>query len=84
MRSTPKQAGTVAFVGAGPGDPALLTLRAAELLGRADVVVTDTTPVPGIARLFRDGATVVELSSDGDAERSRTPAERAKAITEPA
>src|SRR5882724_4033335 len=42
---------TVYLVGAGPGDPGLLTVRGAEVLASADVVVHDRLADPGLLDL---------------------------------
>ncbi len=57
-----KSNGAVYLVGAGPGDAGLLTLRGAELLRRADVVLYDALVNPALLRLTRPD---VELISRG-------------------
>lgn len=55
------KAGTVAIVGAGPGDPGLLTLRAAELLASCDVVLHDRLVSWQVLAHVRGGAEVVDV-----------------------
>lgn len=61
---------TVWLVGAGPGDPRLLTLRGRAALERAQVVVLDRLVHPALLSLAPEGAQVVDVGKrPGDGSR---------------
>lgn len=77
--------GFVYLVGAGPGDPGLLTARAIELLGRADVILHDKL-IPFEALSYaRDDAELIDVGKIGggpqvpQAETERVMLEHAQA-----
>lgn len=53
--------GVVYLVGAGPGDPGLLTVRGWELLSRADVVVFDYLSDESLLEYCRAGAKLIDV-----------------------
>jgi uroporphyrinogen III methyltransferase/synthase len=57
--------GKVYLVGAGPGDPGLITLRAAEVLARADVVLYDYLANPQVLAHCRASAVRISLGKHG-------------------
>jgi uroporphyrinogen III methyltransferase / synthase len=79
--------GWVAFVGTGPGDPGLLTVRARELIQSADVVITEAPEHSALlSSLLGDrlaDVTVVE-GGHGDDGEPMTSASRAKLVVKSA
>ncbi len=63
--------GTLAFVGAGPGDPGLLTRRAADLLLAADLIVYDGAVSPLVLGTCPVGAERVVVAPGTSAERAK-------------
>jgi len=76
-------AGTVVFVGAGPGDPGLLTMRAAEVLAAADVVLLEHEAQRAVLALASVTGDVQVLDAPEDASALSTAA-RAKAVVQAA
>jgi uroporphyrinogen III methyltransferase/synthase len=75
--------GFVSFVGSGPGDPDLLTVRAVELLRTADIVVTESPEHAALVEAFCHGAEVVDGGFGQDGQ-PLTHAGRAKVVVKQA
>ncbi|MCX6358007.1 MAG: uroporphyrinogen-III C-methyltransferase [Candidatus Aureabacteria bacterium] len=65
-----KRCGTVYLVGAGPGDPGLITEKGKEMLGAADTVFYDHLVSPALLACARPGAKCVSVGKIGGGRRT--------------
>src|SRR5437870_5523556 len=66
-----KHYGKVYFVGAGPGDPQLLTIKAANILSKAEVIITDRLVSEEILKEYiKPNAIVIPVGKQGGSNTS--------------
>ena len=65
IETTLRNVGTVSLVGAGPGDPELLTIKAAKAIAAATVLLVDDLVSPAIVALAPPGARVIHVGKRG-------------------
>jgi uroporphyrin-III C-methyltransferase/precorrin-2 dehydrogenase/sirohydrochlorin ferrochelatase len=70
-RKAETPAGKVVLVGAGPGDPGLMTLRALRALQQADVILTDRLVSAEILGLARREAEVIDVGKQSGGHGAR-------------
>jgi len=70
--------GSVALVGAGPGDPGLVTLNALRAMNEADVILHDRLVSAEVLRLARRDATRIEVGKSAGRHSSATEERKAR------
>lgn len=81
-RNSKAMSGAVAFVAVGPGDPDLLTVRAAQIVRDAQVVIADDTALEVVRAMLPDGVEV--LAPVDEAGKALTLAARGRLIADTA
>ncbi|MEN8753771.1 MAG: uroporphyrinogen-III C-methyltransferase, partial [Desulfobacterales bacterium] len=64
MENNPSK-GMVYLVGAGPGDPGLITVRGLEIIRSADVIIYDYLAAPTLLRHVRENAELIYVGKKG-------------------
>src|ERR687894_386562 len=84
FRKTSGAAGRVVFVGAGPGDPGMLTARATAALAEASLVLVDPDVSPAVQDAVREAHPGTELSpavgEPADGAKAAVPAPKNRAV----